>query len=295
MIARILWLPVLTFLLSACALNGIFLAPQALHTTDEFTQYSESHADSLTLRFAADKTPLVYRSNGEAVDMPYTVKSHFFESESGNTIHAWEISPNSGPTKKLMYFLHGNAAHLVYQFRLATPFVSKGFTVFIIDYSGFGFSEGKATRKNVLKDGNAGLNYFLNLHPDHEELVIYGQSLGGHLSAVVALQHEGMYDALVMEGAFSSHKDIAGHHVPVMGWLFTREMYSAKKSLKELQGPVMIVHSTEDQVIPYAHGLKLYEAARGPKQLYTIDKAHIRGPLYYLDSIQARIDGMLAK
>lgn len=292
---RLFLLIATVFLLSACALNGVFLAPQELHQDDHFTQYSETYADSITLRFAEDKTPVLRHSNGDLIDVPYTIKSHYFESPSGNTLHAWEISPSTGEPQKLMYFLHGNAAHLVYQYRLATPFASKGYTVFIIDYSGFGFSEGKATRKNVLLDGNAGLDYFLKLHPEHKELVIYGQSLGGHLAAVVALQNEGKYNALVMEGAFSSHKDIAAKRVPVLGRIFTREMYSAKKSLKKIFKPVMIVHSKEDKVIPYAQGGKLFEAANSPKQFYTIDQGHIRGPLFYLDSISARIDGMLAQ
>lgn len=283
------------FLQASCALNGIFLAPRELHPEDRFTNYSETYQDSVTLSFKIDKTPLLQRSNGDSMVLDYAIKSHFFESASGNLLHAWEISPKEGKNNRLMYFLHGNAANLVYQYRLATPFAKKGYTVFIIDYSGFGFSEGKATRKNTLMDGNSGLHYFLDLHPKHEEVVIYGQSLGGHLAAVVAKENPASFDALVLEGAFSSHKDIAAKHVPVMGRIFTKEMYSAKKSLSEVTAPVMIIHSTEDEVIPYSHGKKLFDAAHPPKQMYTIDKPHIRGPLYYLDSICTRIDRMLEK
>ena len=142
-------------------------------------------------------------------------------------------------------------------------------------------------------DANSALDFLIARLTPEQKLIIYGQSLGGHLSAVVAAQNPGKFNALVIEGAFSSHKDIANEQVALLGRMFTREMYSAEKSIPMVTAPVLIIHSTEDQTIPYAHGAHLFEVAQTPKSLYTIDKPHIRGPLYYLDSISARIDQML--
>lgn len=278
--------------LASCALDGMFLAPYPLHADDSFTRYVEKYNDSLTLSFAEDKSPVIVDSKGAPKELPYTVESLFFESTSGNTLHAWYLLPKENYNGKVLYFLHGNAGNLVYQYALATPFAERGFKVFMMDYSGFGFSSGEATRKNVLKDADSGFEYlYTTLHHDTEEIIIYGQSLGGHLAGSIAAhpQHKDRFSALVIEGAFSSHKDIAAKHVPVLGRIFTREMYSAEKSLPLIHVPVLVIHSTEDKVIPYKQGVRLYERANSPKSLYTIDQAHVRGPIYYPDSICARI------
>ena len=283
----------LSALLSACALNGLFLAPYKLYADDSYTQYVEKYNDSLTLSFNPDRSPRILNSSHDIVDLPYTVESIFIETSHETAMHAWFMKPKNNYSGTTLYFLHGNAGNLVYNYALASPFVEAGYQVFIIDYSGFGFSEGKAKRKNVPTDANDGLAYLLQRKDiENDKLIIYGQSLGGHLAAVIATQNQDKIDGVVIEGAFSSHKDIANEHVPFLGRIFTREMYSAKKNLPFLTKPILIIHSTEDQVIPYEEALVLFEAAKQPKSLYTIDKPHVRGPLFYLDSIVSRIDKM---
>lgn len=283
----------LLFVLGSCAFNKLFLAPFPLQQADSFTRYSDRYADSLTLTFTEDKAPYVTKSNGDAQALPYTVESIFFPSESGSSVHAWFLKPKTNDSGKVLLFLHGNSGNVAYNFALANPFAEAGYQVFLIDYSGFGFSSGKATRKNVLLDANSALDFLLTRLTPEQKLIIYGQSLGGHLSAAVAAQNPGKFNALVMEGAFSSHKDVANEQVALLGRMFTREMYSAEESLPLITTPVLIIHSTEDETIPYSHGVRLYEVAHAPKSLYSIDKPHIRGPLFYFDSISARIDNML--
>lgn len=283
----------LLFILGSCAFNTLFLAPFPLQQDDSFTRYSDRYADSLTLTFTESKAPFITNSSGEPQPLPFAVESVFFPSASGSSLHAWFVKPIKNDSGKVLFFLHGNSGNVAYNFALVTPFAEAGYQVFLLDYSGFGFSSGKSTRKNVLLDANSALDFLRARLQPEQKLIIYGQSLGGHLSATVAAQNPGKFDALVMEGAFSSHKDIANEQVAFLGKLFTREMYSAEKSLPLVKVPVLIIHSTEDQTIPYAHGVRLHEVANVPKSLYTIDKPHIRGPLFYLDSISARIDKML--
>jgi len=283
----------LLFVLGSCAFNKLFLAPFPLQQNDSFTRYADRYEDSLTMTFTESKAPFITKSNGEPQLLPFTVESVFFPSESGSTLHAWFLKPKTNDSGKALFFLHGNAGNVAYNYALVTPFAEAGYQVFLMDYSGFGFSSGKSTRKNVLMDANSALDFLVERLTPEQKLIIYGQSLGGHLSAVVAAQNLGKFKALVIEGAFSSHKNIANEQVALLGRMFTREMYSAEKSLSLVTTPVLIIHSTEDQTIPYSHGAHLYEVAHAPKSLYTIDKPHIRGPLFYLDSISDRIDKML--
>ncbi len=293
MIMKRLCLLVLLFVVSSCAMNKLFLNPHLLDISSKRKFYSPEFNDTLTLTFKDINSPVIKTSNGDLAKFSYEIESVNFQSSRERTVNAWLVKPRNynGTT---IYFLHGNSGNVAYNFPLAEPFVKKGYQVFIIDYSGFGFSEGKAKRKDVLKDANEGLEYLINRKDiKYNKLLIYGQSLGGHLSAVVATQNQDKIDGLVIEGAFSSHKDIAADQVPVLARIFVREIYSAEKNLPKFHKPVMIIHSTEDARIPFKHGERLFEVANEPKKFYQIEKQHVRGPLFYIDSITFKIDEIL--
>lgn len=282
------------FFVASCSLNKTFLHPFPLKIDDSLSAFIPEANDTLTLSFNADSSARIVNSLGEVPDLPYTMKTIFFENRSGNKLNAWLFTPTENYNGTTIYFLHGNAANLAYQYLFATPFVNAGYQVFILDYSGFGFSEGKATRKAVYQDATDGLNYLINRADiQYDHLLIYGQSLGGHLSVVIANENQDKIDGLVTEGAFSSHKDIAAESVPFLGRIFTREMYSAEKNIRDFKKPILIIHSSEDARIPIKSGHRLFELANEPKEMYVIDKEHIRGPLFYADSITAKMARMV--
>ena len=271
-------------------MNNAFLNPRPLTVDFKRDFYSPETKDTLTLSYKEINTPVIKTRTGEDAKFSYEIENVNFKSSSDKMINGWLIKPEhyNGTT---IYFLNGNSGNIPYNFPLAEPFAKRGYQIFLIDYAGFGFSEGKANRKEVLLDANDGLNYLLNRKDiTYNKLLIYGQSLGGHLSCVVANQNQDKIDGLVVEGAFSSHKDIAADQVPVLARIFVREIYSAEKNLPDFHKPVLIIHSTEDQRIDFKHGERLFEVANEPKYFYQIDKPHVRGPLYYADSICAKMD-----
>jgi dipeptidyl aminopeptidase/acylaminoacyl peptidase len=286
---------VLILLISSCALNKTFLHPWDITLDDTVSAYIPEVEDTLTLGFNDDYTPKVTNSSGEEeTDLSYTIESTFFENRSGDSLYAWLMKPKADYNGTTIYFLHGNAANLAYQIIFAAPFVEAGYQVFIFDYSGFGFSQGEPTRKAVKNDATDGLKYLLSREDiQYDHLLIYGQSLGGHLSVVIANENQDKIDGLITEGAFSSHSDIAADVVPVLGRIFTREMYSAEKNIVDFKKPILIIHSIEDERIPYEQGERLFELANEPKEFYSIDKRHIRGPLFYADSITAKMARMV--
>lgn len=280
--------------LTSCALNKTFLHPLPLQIDSSLSAFIPEANDTLTLSFNEDSSARITNSLGETPELPYSLDNIFFKNRSGDKLNGWLYTPTDNYNGTTIYFLHGNAANIAYQYLLATPFVNAGYQVFIFDYSGFGFSEGKSTRKAVYHDATDGLNYLLSREDiQYDHLLIYGQSLGGHLSVVIANENQDKIDGLVTEGAFSSHKDIAATSVPFWGRIFTREMYSAKKNIVEFKKPILIIHSTEDTRIPINEGRKLFELANEPKEMYVIDKPHVRGPLFYADSITAKMARMV--
>ena len=289
-------LVLLILIISSCTPNSAFLHPTVLNRGDSFSAYVPEANDTLTLSFKNDYSTNIVNSEGETPDLPYSIETWRFPNRSGDSLHGWFFKPDENYNGTTIYFLHGNALNISYQYLFATPFVKAGFQVFIFDYSGFGFSQGKATRKAVKNDATDAFNYMLSRKDiEHEHLLIYGQSLGGHLSVVIANENQDKIDGLVTEGAFSSHSDIAASVVPVIGRILTIEKYSAEKNIVDFKKPILIIHSTEDERIPFEHGERLFELANEPKEFYVIDKQHIRGPIYYGDSISAKMARMVGK
>ncbi|MBK8874413.1 MAG: alpha/beta fold hydrolase [Bacteroidetes bacterium] len=289
----LLSLPMSIFL--ACSFNSMYLQPTELPEIPPGKERSVSlqkqkmiqHWLSLTLKLC---NRLFLKSNKDTINFDFTIESVVFKSSSGNNLNGWLIKPkNLTPTITILHF-HGNAGFILSQYQAITPLLNYGFQAFVFDYSGFGFSAGEATRNNVLLDGNSALTY-LKSREDVKgtKLVIYGQSLGGHLAAVVAQQRQDDIDALVIEGAFSSHKDIASKTAGIFGRILVSEKYSAFKSIQEYKKPVLVIHSTEDEIIPFKMGQKIFENANAPKEFYEIKKCHICGPEFYADSISQKL------
>jgi fermentation-respiration switch protein FrsA (DUF1100 family) len=113
-----------------------------------------------------------------------------------------------------------------------------------------------------LTDAVSALDY-LRTRQDVKEtkLVIYGQSLGGNLAAVVASQRQNEIDGLVIEGGFSSYKDMAAKQYGFLGRMLIAEKYSAIKSIKTYKKPLLNIHSKEDKTVPFDLGKKLFDNA----------------------------------
>lgn len=284
----------LLILTSACSFNKMFLQPTKIPPSTEALKF-QSNADTISVSFQGEHhQPSFTNPQNDTIDLGFTIESVIYKSENGNALNGWFMKPKHGhPTTTILHF-HGNAGCLLSQFQAMSPLIDKGFQIFIFDYSGFGFSEGKATKKNVLIDANSTLDY-LKKREDvkNTKFILYGQSLGGHLSAVVAAKRQDEIDGLVIEGAFSSHKDIAAHTIPILGRIFVKQNYSAKKSIQDFQKPVLIIHSSEDAVIPLFMGKLLYDAANSPKEFYEIKQCHMCGPEYYSEEISVKIFRML--
>ncbi len=284
MIKRTILYTILFVALTGCALNKIYLAPFDLESNSTFNYVDEITEDTLVFGFDKSLQPILRDTADNFRSFPFDLQAHFFANNRGDTLSAWLASPKESNGKSI-YFLHGNAGHLVYHLRLFEPFVKQGYHVFAIDYSEFGFSQGKAKRKQIYQDALYGFEYMKTLDVPNQ-FILYGQSLGGHLAASIAHEWQDKLLGLVVEGAFSSHRDIAAQKVPILGRILVREIYNGRKNIAKFNGPKLIIHSTEDETISLDHGQRLFESANQPKQFLEIDKPHIRGPIYYSDTIE---------
>ncbi len=294
---RPIFLLICSTLLNSCSFNSVFLHPDK-YPADLKKFIFETPDYTLVVFFnGQNHQPLFTNHNGrDTVDLGYNIESVIFRNSNDEVLNGWFITPRNKPADITLLHLHGNAGSLLSQYKSIVNLVNHGFQIFMFDYSGFGFSEGNATRNNALIDAFSAMDY-LKARPEtiNKSFVIYGQSFGGHLAAVVAGQREKEIDALVIEGAFSSAKDIAASRVPFFGRIFVSEGYSAKSSIKNYHKPLLIIHSTEDRVVPFELGKKLFDAANQPKDFFEIRNCHICGPMYYTDEVVSKIKKMLEK
>ena len=292
---------VVPFFLS-CSFNKAFLKPDKFpREAKRIKLTNHVTGDSVIVRFSGDNfQPVFTGSKNEVPGNNYSIESVVFNNDKGSRLNGWLLKPTDGrPAGITILHLHGNEGSLLVQYKAISPLVGNGIQVFTFDYSGFGFSERTATQQQVHADALAALDYVRG-RPDvkNTRIVIYGQSLGGHLAAVVAAERQEMIAGLVTEGAFSSPKDIGAYMVRksiglgFVGRLLVKSNYSAKASIKNYHKPLLVIHSTEDQEVPFFMGRRLYDQANEPKEFYQILGPHIAGPARYSDTISLKIRAM---
>lgn len=286
---------VVSICLMSCSMNKAFLQPQKIPVTTKKVKI-KSEKDTLVFNFGDNFQPTITNLKNTAIDLDFTIESVVFKSSNGNKLNGWFLKPKKvKPLITLIHF-HGNAGALLSQYQAIAPIIKHGFQVFIFDYSGFGFSEGKATRDNVLTDGLSAVDFVLTRQEvKNTKIALYGQSLGGHLAAVVAEKRQNNIDALIIEAAFTSYKAIGNKKVPLLGSLLTNQKYSALESIKKYTKPVLVIHSTEDKIVPFVMGKNLFESANNPKEFFEIKGKHIYGILDYSEEIANKIKKLLVK
>lgn len=206
----------------------------------------------------------------------------FFTTRDGLRLNGWFL-PAKGKARGTVYFLHGNAQNISTHIGSVWWLPSYGFNVFLIDYRGYGLSQGTASVPAVFDDIESGLRALVARRDvDPHRIVLLGQSLGGSL-AVYALTHSAYradVRALVIDSAFASFRGIAREKLAAfwLTWPFqiplswtVDDAYSPIRYIDRVSPtPLLIIHSRTDQVVPVAHALSLYAAAKQPKQLWLL-------------------------
>ena len=157
-----------------------------------------------------------YQPDTEKVQTPPDAESIYISyGENQDSIHCFFYEKKE-PIASL-FFLHGNAGNLTGWHSIADLFYQAGYQVFILDYPGFGNSSGIPTHSDVMISTQKAVDFFVN-HPkiSSTKKLLAGFSLGGNLALKVAAENPMLFDAMFLEGAFSSHKDISASGFPFL-------------------------------------------------------------------------------
>lgn len=279
-------------LLVNCQVNRVLLPTKNAIDEKEFSW--EEGKDLIELKVAGENLQPYYFKNKDTLQHDFTIKSYYFKTESGRKINGWLLKSKTAVPKISVFALHGNSGNLNSQYRRFVELTKYGFQIFLFDYPGFGYSEGKSTRENAVEDSFSVFDFFKNLDEiKNTPKVIFGQSIGGNFSIPVAVRNQDDIEGLVLEGTFISFNAIANRKVPLLGGLVIKENDDNRLNLKNFKKPVLIIHSKEDKLIPLEMGKQLYENANEPKEFFEIDRPHISGISYYGKEISEKIDKMI--
>jgi fermentation-respiration switch protein FrsA (DUF1100 family) len=197
----------------------------------------------------------------------------YFKTADGVRLNGWLIRhPDAQAT--LLWF-HGNGGNIGHRARGAMLLHDKvKANIFMIDYRGYGRSEGAASEAGTYEDAGAALRYLkARGEIDPKEIVFFGQSLGSAVAADLAGREECL--AVILEAPFASIREMAKAIYPFLplGPLI-KTSYDVVEKVKAVKAPLLVVHGERDDIVPFEQGRKVFDAATGPKEFHALRAAH---------------------
>ena len=215
-----------------------------------------------------------------------------FEAADGVKLSGWFVPAER--SRGVILFCHGNAGNISHRLESVQVFYRLGLSTFIFDYRGYGQSEGKLTEQGTYLDAEAAWRYLVQKRQvDPTEIIVFGRSLGGAIAAWLARDHTPK--ALIIESTFTSVRDIGAELYPYLPVrLLSRFDYNAMDYLRQVNCPVLIVHSRDDEIIPFSHGRRLFETANEPKEFLEITGTHNEGFMTSAKHYEGGLDSFIS-
>ena len=203
------------------------------------------------------------------VGLPQAQVLHL-KTDDGETLLAWFIPPAQG--RPLILYFHGNADGLEARNLRFQKLTETGDGLLAIAYRGYAGSSGTPTEEGLHRDAEAAYAQALALGVSPGRIVAMGESLGTGVAVALAARHE--MGALVLDSPYSSAADVGAAQFwmfPVR-WLM-RDPFRSDKKIGAIYAPLLLVHGSNDRVIPIWFGEKLFALANPPKRFIRVDGA----------------------
>ena len=211
-----------------------------------------------------------------AIGLPF--EEVWLEAAPDARLHGWFVPRRDAKGVALIF--HGNAGSIGLRLDWLRMFHDLGYASLIVDYRGYGRSTGVPSEQGTYDDASAAWNHLtrtLGWRPG--DIVLVGDSLGGAIAAELAARTAPR--ALVIQSAFTSVPDLAAQiywFLPVR--LISRFSYDTRSFVRRVTAPVLIAHSPQDEIVPFAHGRALFEQAAEPKAFVELRGGHNEGFLF---------------
>jgi len=208
---------------------------------------------------------------GAPADLGLEYEDVFFHTADGVRLHGWWVPQPGAP---VLVWFHGNAgniSHRLENIKLLHDLV--GVQVFIFDYREYGRSQGGISREGTFRDAAAAWDYVTRTRKTAApDIILFGRSLGTVLATDLAVQH--LCRGLILESPFTNSSEMARQLAPFLFDWRPKVPYDNLGKIPRVCVPVLIIHGSQDEIIPVEMGRRVFAAANSPKDLYIIPGAH---------------------
>nr|CAG4646432.1 EOG090X09ZU [Macrothrix elegans] len=224
------------------------------HAGDKMLYYPEMPSDSR-----------IFVPAPNSVELPF--ENVYFKSLDSVRLHAYFIRQLEPKECATLLFFHGNAGNIGHRLHNALGlFRHLHVNIFLVEYRGYGLSDGKPSESGLYKDAQAALNFLYGREDvNHKLIYVFGRSLGGAVAIDLASKasNAGKIACLIIENSFTSIPEMALHLMPWKGmkyiplWLH-KNKFQSKQKISAVECPVVFVSGSADQLVPPAMMLDLY-------------------------------------
>lgn len=199
----------------------------------------------------------------------------FLTTSDGVRLNGWFFPGNTNSLRKDMAILvcHGNAGNISHRLEVADALLSTGVSVLLLDYRGYGRSEGRPSEQGTYLDAQAAYDWLRKKGFAPTKVIAFGESLGGGVAAELAVKAP--VGGLILQSTFTSIPDIGAELLP---WLPVRWLgrigYNTRSKLPKIHVPVLVMHSRADELVNFRHARRNYESANDPKLFCEISGGH---------------------
>ena len=220
-----------------------------------------------------------------------------FRAADGVQLSGWFVpaatAGNTDP-ERVVLFCHGNAGNMSHRLDSILVFHRLGLSVLLFDYRGYGESGGLPTEKGMHLDVEAAWRFLTQGEKSYapKKIILFGRSIGGSVATWLARSHTP--GKLILESTFKSAPAMAAKYLPFVPFrLILRYRYDTLEYIRKISCPVLVIHSREDEIVPFSHGRALYEAAKDPKTFLEISGSHNSGFLTSIDTYERGLRSFL--
>jgi uncharacterized protein len=231
---------------------------------------------------------------GTPLDYGLEFEDVWFVTEDGVKLHGWWVPKPGAP---VWLWFHGNAGNISYRLENIKLLVDQvGVQVFIFDYREYGKSEGRINREGTFKDAAAAYKYLTETRGvAGADIILFGRSLGTALATDLACKVP--CRALIIESPFTNSQDMAKLYAPFLFDWRPKVPYDNLGKIGGVRAPVMVIHGSEDEIIPVDMARRVFAAAPEPKEIYIIPGSHhndtyLVGGAEYVKRLRAFLAGI---
>ncbi|OUS39975.1 hypothetical protein A9R00_08390 [Oleispira antarctica] len=248
----------------------------------------------LQLTACSNLTSLFFYPQQEYLRTPNDINLAYEEvntiTADGTQISSWFlpaiVADKQADNSPIVLFLHGNAENISTHIGSVYWLPEQGVNVFLLDYRGFGHSQGDPYIPAIFEDVESSLIWLRKRFPERK-IFIFGQSIGSAIAttSMALFKDEYQLSGLILDASFTGYRDIAqdvtgSHVISWLVWPFTWLLptkWDPQEHIADISpSPILMFHSEADSVLPYDLGLELYDEALQPKEWQPSKGGHIQ-------------------